>query len=236
MKKSIVAIVMSLLFAILPFGAAAYNGEIVKFKMHDSKIYPGTQRNISVYVPKEYDGKTPACLWVSMSGGSFMFNILDKLIADGEIPVIIGVFVGPGQIRDAEGNVVRYNRSNELDRIDGRYAEFLETEVLPAVCKRKTTDGREIKSRIERQTEQSTAVVAVEFVRSMWRGNALTSSRVSIHFAEHLFRFVEETNILRLSASVNHDLFAYFCRTTTEILGIHFLAAGLSIMSWCFRL
>ncbi len=145
MKKFIVAIVMSLLFAILPFGAAAYNGEIVKFKMHDSKIYPGTQRNISVYVPKEYDGKTPACLWVSMSGGSFMFDTLDKLIADGEIPVIIGVFVGPGQIRDAEGNAVRYNRSNELDRMDGRYAEFLETEVLPAVCKRKTTDGREIK-------------------------------------------------------------------------------------------
>lgn len=145
MKKIIIAIVMSLGFAILPFGAVAYNGEIVKFKMRDSKIYPGTQRNISVYVPKEYDGKTAACLWVSMSGGSFMLDTLDKLIADGEIPVIIGVFVSPGQIRDAEGNVVRYNRSNELDRMDGRYAEFLETEVLPAVCKRKTTDGREIK-------------------------------------------------------------------------------------------
>ena len=154
MKQSIAAVVISLCFAILPFEAMAYNGEIVKFKMHDSQIYPGTVRNISVYVPKEYDGKTPACLWVSMSGGSFMLDTLDKLIADGEIPVIIGVFVSPGQIRDAEGNVVRYNRSNELDRMDGRYAEFLETEVLPEVCKRKTTDGRAIKIS-ERATDRA---------------------------------------------------------------------------------
>lgn len=145
MKKIIIAIAMSLGFAILPFEVSAYNGEIVKFKMHDSKIYPGTVRNISVYVPQQYDGHTPACLWVSMSGGSFMLDTIDKLIADGDIPIIIGVFVSPGQIRDAEGNAVRYNRSNELDRMDGRYAEFLETEVLAEVCKHKTSDGREIK-------------------------------------------------------------------------------------------
>ncbi|MBQ7855692.1 MAG: hypothetical protein IJ348_01095 [Alistipes sp.] len=145
MRRSIIAVVLSLCFVALPFGAVAYNGEIVKFKMHDSKIYPGTVRNISVYVPQEYNGKTPACLFVSMSGGSFMLDTLDKLIADGELPVIIGVFISPGQIRDANGSVVRYNRSNELDRMDGRYAEFLETEVLPAVRNYKTKDGREIK-------------------------------------------------------------------------------------------
>ncbi len=145
MRKIIGAIAISLCFAILPYTASAYNGEVITFKMHDSKIYPGTVRNISIYVPKEYDGKTPACLWVSMSGGSFMLDTIDELVAAGDIPTIIGVFVSPGQIRDAEDNVVRYNRSNELDRMDGRYAEFLETEVLPAVCKQKTKDGREIK-------------------------------------------------------------------------------------------
>ena len=123
----------------------AYNGEIVKFKIENSKIYPGTSRSITIYVPKEYDGNKPACLWISVSGGSFMYDIFDKLIADGDIPVIIGVFVSPGQIRDTEDKVVRYNRSNELDRMDGRYAEFLETEVLPAVCNHKTEDGRPIK-------------------------------------------------------------------------------------------
>ena len=145
MKKSAVAILLSLAFIVLPFCSVAYNGEIVKFEMRDSKIYPGTVRNVNIYVPKEYDGKTPACLWVSMSGGNFMLDTIDELIAAGDIPTIIGVFVNPGQIRDAEDNVVRYNRSNELDRMDGRYAEFLETEVLPMVCNQKTKDGREIK-------------------------------------------------------------------------------------------
>ena len=145
MKKSAVAILLSLAFIVLPFCSVAYNGEVVKFEMRDSKIYPGTVRNVNIYVPKEYDGKTPACLWVSMSGGSFMLDTIDELVAAGDIPTIIGVFVSPGQIRDAEDNVVRYNRSNELDRMDGRYAEFLETEVLPMVCNQKTKDGREIK-------------------------------------------------------------------------------------------
>ena len=145
MRKFFSAVILSLCFAILPLKVRAYNSEILKFKMCDSEIYPGTVRNISVYVPKEYDSKTPACLWVSMSGGSFMVDILDKLIADGDIPVMIGVFIGPGQILDKDNNVVRYNRSNELDRMDGLYAEFIEKEVLPAVCKRKTKDGREIK-------------------------------------------------------------------------------------------
>jgi enterochelin esterase-like enzyme len=122
--------------------------------MDNSAIYPGTVRNVSVYVPQQYDGKSPACLWVSMSGGSFMFDILDGLLAAGDIPTIIGVFVSPGQIRDEEGNVVRYNRSNELDRMDGRYAEFLEREVLPAVCKCKTKDGREVKIS-ERATDRA---------------------------------------------------------------------------------
>jgi enterochelin esterase-like enzyme len=145
MKRYILAVAISLCFAILPFCAKAHNGEVITFRMDNSKIYPGTVRNITVYVPQQYDGKTPACLLASMSGGSFMLDTLDKLIADGDIPVIIGVFVSPGQIRDNDNNVVRYNRSNELDRMDGRYAEFLETEVLPAVSRRKTKDGREVK-------------------------------------------------------------------------------------------
>jgi enterochelin esterase-like enzyme len=145
MKRYILAVAISLCFAILPFCAKAHNGEVITFRMDNSKIYPGTVRNITVYVPQQYDGKTPACLLASMSGGSFMLDTLDKLIADGDIPVIIGVFVSPGQIRDNDNNVVRYNRSNELDRMDGRYAEFLEREVLPAVCKHKTSDGRAIK-------------------------------------------------------------------------------------------
>ena len=143
--KRILSVIILFCLALVCFESYAYNGEVIKFKMSNSKIYPGTARGVTVYVPEQYDGTKPACLWVSVSGGSFMFDILDKLIADGDVPVIIGVFVDPGQIRDAQDNVVRYNRSNELDRMDGRYAEFLESEVLPAVCSHKTKEGYQIK-------------------------------------------------------------------------------------------
>lgn len=143
--KRILSVIILFCLALVCFESSAYNGEVIKFKMSNSKIYPGTARGVTVYVPEQYDGTKPACLWVSVSGGSFIFDIFDKLIADGDVPVIIGVFVAPGQIRDAQDNVVRYNQSNELDRMDGRYAEFLESEVLPAVCSHKTKEDYQIK-------------------------------------------------------------------------------------------
>ena len=135
-----------LFWALLPLSAVAYNGQIIKFKLDNSTIYPGTVRNIEVYIPQQYDGQTPACLWVSMSGGcEMMAEIFDAMIAEGSLPVIIGVYISPGQIRDSKNRVVRYNRSTELDRMDGRYAEFIESEVLPAVCSHKTENGLDIK-------------------------------------------------------------------------------------------
>ena len=104
----------------------AYEGELLRFRIEDPKTYPGTSREIQVYVPKVYDGKTPACLLVRMDGWSeFIAGEMDALIAEGSMPVTVGVFVEPGKIRDREGNVIRYNRSNEYDRVDGRFAGFL---------------------------------------------------------------------------------------------------------------
>ena len=37
-------------------------GEILQFTLNDSKIYPGTEREILVYVPQQYKSKRPACL------------------------------------------------------------------------------------------------------------------------------------------------------------------------------
>ncbi len=128
------------------FPVSAYKGELLSFKMDGSSIYPGTQREIQVYVPSEYDGKVPACLLVRMDGGAaFTADALDGLIEEGAMPVTVGVFIEPGKIRDKEGNVIRYNRSNEYDRIDGRFASFLETEVLPRVNGLTTADGRSVR-------------------------------------------------------------------------------------------
>ncbi len=122
-------------------------GELLKGKFADSKIFPGTTRDYTVYVPSQYDGKTPACLWVNQDGVQFNApKVFDKLIASKDMPVTIGVFVTPGVLPAANENALpRYNRSFEYDGLGDGYARFLVDELLPAIEKVKTTDGREIK-------------------------------------------------------------------------------------------
>ena len=43
-------------------------GETFSFTFEKSKVFPGTSRNVTVYVPKQYDGKTPACVYVNQDG------------------------------------------------------------------------------------------------------------------------------------------------------------------------
>ena len=131
---------------LLPFVATAYNGEMLTLKMHDSKIYPGTDREIKIYVPKQYDGTMPAALIVGTdSQENALAECIDSLVAEGSMPVTIAVVVRPGRIHNAKGEVVRYNRSNEYDRMDGTFARFLESEVLPEVEQMRCADGRVIK-------------------------------------------------------------------------------------------
>ena len=125
--------------------AANYKGEIITDSLHQSKIYPGTMHEYKIYIPQEYNGEKPACLYFGLDG--ILYNapaVMDSLIASEDMPVTIGVFVQPGVIKDTDGNVIRYNRSNEFDRTDGTFARFIETEILPAVENHKTADGKAI--------------------------------------------------------------------------------------------
>src|SRR5881227_340815 len=73
-----------------------------------SKIFPGTVRDYWVYVPAQYDGKTPACLMVFQDGHFFVNPtgqyripvVFDNLIYRREMPVTIGVFINPGRTPD----------------------------------------------------------------------------------------------------------------------------------------
>ncbi len=144
MKHKIISLFA--LFSILTSFAAKYDGTLITDTLSNSKIYPGTMRQYQIYVPKQYDASKPACLYVGLDG--ILYNapaVMDSLIASGDVPVTIGVFVRPGIVYDKEGNVVRYNRSNEFDRTDGTFASFLETEILPLVEGRKLPDGKTIK-------------------------------------------------------------------------------------------
>lgn len=121
-------------------------GEVIKRSCNESKIYPMTSRDYWIYVPAAYDASKPACLFVCLDGVQYNApTVFDNLIATGQMPVTIGVFVNPGVVRDAEGGVIRYNRSNEFDRTDGTFARFLIEELLPEVERQTATDGRPIR-------------------------------------------------------------------------------------------
>ena len=43
-------------------------GELIKFEFAASKIFPGTTREVTIYVPKQYDATKPACVYVNQDG------------------------------------------------------------------------------------------------------------------------------------------------------------------------
>lgn len=144
MKNRVVLAVLAVLF--MSVNASAH--EIIKFHMASSSagIYPGTERDVEVYVPEAYDGTRPACLYLGLDG--ILCNaphVMDSLITAGKMPVTIGVFVQPGVIKDKDGNVVRYNRSNEFDMPTATFVRFLESELLPRVGQLTTAKGYPVK-------------------------------------------------------------------------------------------
>jgi sugar lactone lactonase YvrE/enterochelin esterase-like enzyme len=127
--------------------AAVPKGEVTKHQFDQSKIFPGTVRDYWVYVPAQYDPAKPACVYVNQDG--IQYNapaVFDALIAKGEMPVTIGVFVMHGRVKAPHDNALdRFNRSYEYDGLGDNYARFLLDELLPAVEKLKTADGREVR-------------------------------------------------------------------------------------------
>ena len=111
-----------------------------------SKVFPGTVRNYWVWVPAGYENrKGPVCQVIVQDGigKAQQWKIpetLDNLIDDGGMPLAVAIFVDHGKVpppKDApEGTQPRFNRSFEYDSMGPRYAEFLLTELLPAVGER----------------------------------------------------------------------------------------------------
>jgi gluconolactonase len=115
------------------------HGRVVSFGYAESKIFPGTQRLVTVYIPDQIDSVKPACVYVQQDGFGREQNqdlILDTLIAKHEIPVIVGVFVAPGYLASNDKNTPgRPNRCFEYDAVGDSYARFILEEILPAVAK-----------------------------------------------------------------------------------------------------
>src|SRR6202042_901187 len=86
-------------------------------------------RHLAVYVPRQYVAGKAAPFIVGADGPDrSLFTALDNLIAEHKVPVMIAISIGNGS-GDAQGS----QRGLEYDTMSGRYAEFVEHEVLPLV-------------------------------------------------------------------------------------------------------
>jgi enterochelin esterase family protein len=115
-------------------------GAVNEMPKWESKIFPGTIRDWWVYVPVQYKPEKPACVMVFQDGGGykqFVPTVFDNLIAKGEMPVTVGVFIQPGLFKDKKGKdgKLASNRSFEYDTLSDQYARFLLEEILPEVEK-----------------------------------------------------------------------------------------------------
>ena len=126
---------------------SAPKGEVKKYSFDHSKIFPGTTREYWVYVPKQYDPKEPACLYVNQDGLQYRApEVFDQLIHKKEMPVTIGVFVMHGRVKALSSEAIdRANHSLEYDGLGSDYARFLLDELLPEVEQKTAGDGRPIK-------------------------------------------------------------------------------------------
>ena len=108
-----------------------------------SKVFPGTTRNWWVYVPAQYKESEPAALMIFQDGqgmkGEWRWRVptvFDNLIARGEMPPTIGVFINPGHDMSRERkNNKHSNRGYEYDSLGDRFAQFLIDEIVPEVRK-----------------------------------------------------------------------------------------------------
>jgi enterochelin esterase-like enzyme len=133
------------------------SGQLSERLTHTSKIYDGMKSEYWIYVPAQYDANTPAAVMVFQDGGAYIdrngnnpiLNVIDNLIAQKKIPVMICIFINPGDISDSPGTptynfVKAYSdkwhrtlkdsmRSTLYDTVSDKYPRFLRDEILAEV-------------------------------------------------------------------------------------------------------
>ncbi len=115
--------------------AGVPKGELIKdiFAAGQKSVFPGTEREVTIYIPTQLDKSKPAPFMVFQDGVIYQAPVvLDNLIHKKELPPMIGIFLKPGVVPAVNKDALpRFNRSYEYDRVDPSYAQFLINEVLP---------------------------------------------------------------------------------------------------------
>lgn len=151
-------------------------GTHVTAQFSHSKIFPGTIRNIDIYIPDGYEGNKPACVCVFQDGMLYNADIVvSNLIRKNELPMMILIAASPGWIPgEYDEESPRANRTYEYDTPSPKYGEFLLKELLPFVETLQTPDGRKImisKNREDRMITGCSSGAACAF-NVAWTTNA----------------------------------------------------------------
>jgi len=121
-------------------------GTILPQPAWSSQVFPDTTRDWWLYVPAQYEPDGTAALMIFQDGSNYLRPtgpwrapvVLDNLIARGEMPVTLALFINAGH-DPSRGAPKRpgspSNRSLEYNSLGDRYARFLLEEILPAVTK-----------------------------------------------------------------------------------------------------
>ncbi len=120
-------------------------GKVIPMPAHASKLYPGTQRDWWIYVPAQYKPEQPANLMVFQDGHDYVGLkgawrvpvVFDNLIASGDMPPTIAIFINPGHSGDTKPPSAwkNNNRGKEYNTLGDVYARFLLEEIIPQVQK-----------------------------------------------------------------------------------------------------
>jgi enterochelin esterase-like enzyme len=120
-------------------------GKLSEKMEHTSRIYPGMKSAYWIYLPAQYDPRTPAALMVWQDGHyhierdgsaqapptgqppSRLQNVIDNLTYQKKIPVIVYLFIDPGTTGE------RAMRSIQYDTVSDVYPRFLRDEVMPEI-------------------------------------------------------------------------------------------------------
>lgn len=123
------------------------HGKVESMPTWESKIFENTVREWGVYVPAQYKPEQPAALMIFQDGHSYSdvkgrFRVpivLDNLIARGDMPPTIAVFLDPGHEKKKDKPKSAWQNSNrglEYDSLGDRYARFIIDEIIPEVEKK----------------------------------------------------------------------------------------------------
>jgi gluconolactonase len=122
--------------------AGVPKGTVTDHTLAPGKYFPGTPHRYQVYVPAQYATDRPSPFMIFLDGAGYAGDgvrvpvVFDNLIAKGDLPPMIAIFIDPGVMPalspDAQN---RYERIFEYDSLTPRFANFLIDELIPDVAR-----------------------------------------------------------------------------------------------------